>query len=195
MVAVVQSDSLTRLFIGGLIGPVAACLCLIGFWQVRERITPRSPLLGWLTFLSGAAMMVAGSALHALWVPRGLSYRYAAQAYPTELLVALRDYWQAAYYMAAIPAYFCSVLLFVTVLLGRSLYPRWTVLANFGLLSLLTPLATQVPSPVGGILVGGFTNLSIATFFLVSALSTWRTQADQAKAMRGGIRPIAPPNE
>jgi hypothetical protein len=131
-------------------------------------------VLGWLTFLSGCAMMVAGSALHALWAPRGLAYRYAEQAYPAELVGALRDNWQAAYYVAAVPAYICSLLLLVAVLLGRSLYPRWTALANFGLLSLLSPLAQRVPSPFAGILVGGFTNLSIATFFLVSALSMWR---------------------
>jgi len=47
------------------------------------------------------------------------------------------------------------------------------VLANFGLLSLLEPLGSQVPAPLGAILVGGFTNLSIAVFFLVSVLSTW----------------------
>jgi hypothetical protein len=49
------------------------------------------------------------------------------------------------------------------------------VVANFGLLSLLEPLASQVPAPLGAILVGGFTNLSIAVFFLVSVLSTWNT--------------------
>jgi hypothetical protein len=115
MLAVVRSASLTRLFVGGLIGPLAACLCLIGFWRVRECIAPRSPVLGQLTFLSGAAMMVAGSAVHALWVPRGLAYRYAEQGYPPELLAALRDYWQAAYYVAAAPAYVCSFLLLVAV--------------------------------------------------------------------------------
>jgi hypothetical protein len=41
------------------------------------------------------------------------------------------------------------------------------------LLSILAPLASQLPSPIGAILVGGFTNLSIAIFFLVSVLSTW----------------------
>jgi hypothetical protein len=174
MLAVVRSASLTRLFVGGLIGPLAACLCLIGSWRVRECIAPRSPVLGQLTFLSGAAMMVAGSAVHALWVPRGLAYRYAEQGYPPELLAALRDYWQAAYYVAAAPAYVCSFLLLVAVVFRRSLYPRWTVLANFGVLSLLSPLAVGVPSPFGAVLVGGFTNLSIATFFLVSLVSTWR---------------------
>jgi hypothetical protein len=85
----------------------------------------------------------------------------------------LRRYWELAYDLAAVPAYIGAILLLLIVLLGKSVYPRWTVLANFGLLSLLEPLASQVPAPLGAILVGGFTNLSIAVFFLVSVLSTW----------------------
>jgi Family of unknown function (DUF6796) len=38
MLTVLRQGSLTRLFIGGLIGPVAACLCIIGFWHVRQNI-------------------------------------------------------------------------------------------------------------------------------------------------------------
>jgi len=57
---------------------------------------------------------------------------------------------------------------------GKTRYPRWTVFANFGVLSLLAPLAEWVPSPFGAVLVGGFTNLSIALFFFVSVVSTWK---------------------
>jgi hypothetical protein len=66
-----------------------------------------------------------------------------------------------------------AIPLLLVVLFGRTNYQRWTVLANFGLLSLLEPLASRVPSPLGAVLVGGFTNLSVAVFFLVSVLSTW----------------------
>jgi hypothetical protein len=120
-------------------------------------------------------MMVVGSAVHALWVPRGLASRYELQLteYAPDLFGALRRYWELAYDLAAVPAYIGAILLLLVVLLGKSVYPRWTVLANFGLLSLLEPLASQVPAPLGAILVGGFTNLSIAFFFLVSVLSTW----------------------
>ena len=174
MQRVVREASLPRLFIGGLLGPVAACLCIVGFWHVRENIAPKSPLFARLIFYSLAAMMVAGSAVHALWVPRGLAFRYeGAIGVPAELLASLRRYWEIAYYFAAIPAYIGAALLFFVVIFRKSIYPRWTVLANFGLLSLLEPLASQVPAPLGAILVGGFTNLSIAVFFLVSLLSTW----------------------
>ena len=172
---VVREASLTRLFIGGLLGPIAACFCTIGFWHVRQNITARSPLLGRLTFYCFTAMMVAGSAVHALWVPRGLASKYevALNTCAPDLFAALRGYWEVAYNLAAVPAYIGAVLLLFVVLFRRSIYPRWTALANFGLLSLLAPVAARTPAPIGAILVGGFTNLSIAVFFLVSVLSTW----------------------
>ena len=67
-----------------------------------------------------------------------------------------------------------AVLLLGLVALGKTWYPRWTVLANPAALLLLSPLADKVPAPVGAILIGGFTNLAIAVFFLVSVLTTWR---------------------
>jgi hypothetical protein len=177
MQRVVREASLTRLFIGGLLGPIAACFCIIGLWHVHQNITPRSPLLGRLTFYCFATMMVAGSAVHALWVPRGLvsKYEVALNTCAPDLFAALRGYWEVAYNLAAVPAYIGAVLLLFVVVFRRSIYPRWTALANFGLLSLLAPVAARTPAPIGAILVGGFTNLSIAVFFLVSVLSTWNT--------------------
>jgi len=175
MLTVLRQGSLTRLFTGGLVGPVAACLCIIGFWHVRQNIVPCSPLLGRVVFYALVGMMVAGSALHALWVPRGLAIKYSDTVgpYAPELIGALRRYWEIAYDLTAVPAYFGAIVLAILVALGKSLYPRWTVLGNFGLLSLFEPLAARAPAPLGAILVGGFTNLSIATFFLVSLVSTW----------------------
>jgi hypothetical protein len=88
----------------------------------------------------------------------------------------LRNYWQFAYNLAAAPAYLATVLLLPLVLLGKTAYPRWTALANFGVLSLVAPLAERIPAPFGAVVVGGFTNLSIAFFFLVSVMSTWRAR-------------------
>jgi len=177
MERVVREAPLARLFTGGLLGRPAACLCIIGFWHVGQNIAPRSPLLGRVVFYTLAAMMVVGSAVHALWVARGLATKYEEplRAYLPDLFVALRRYWEVAYDLAAVPAYIGAVLLLFAVLFRRSVYPRWTVLANFGLLSLLEPLATQVPAPLGAVLVGGYTNLSIAVFFLASVVSTWNT--------------------
>ncbi|PYI90518.1 MAG: hypothetical protein DMF03_04770 [Verrucomicrobia bacterium] len=176
MLRVLQQASRTRLFGGGLVGPVAACLCLIGCWHVRENMIGRSPVLGRLVFLALASTMVIGGAVHALWVPRGLAIKYSAVvgAVAPELIDSLRSYWQFAYNLAAAPAYIAAVLLLLLVLLGKTAYPRWTVLANFGVLSLLAPLAERIPAPLGAVVVGGFTNLSIAFFFFISVVSTWK---------------------
>ena len=176
MLSVLQQASRTRLFGGGLVGPVAACLCLIGCWHVRENMIGRSPVLGRLVFLALASTMVIGGAVHALWVPRGLAIKYSAVvgAVAPELIDSLRSYWQFAYNLAAAPAYIAAVLLLLLVLLGKTAYPRWTVLANFGVLSLLAPLAERIPAPLGAVVVGGFTNLSIAFFFFISVVSTWK---------------------
>src|SRR4029077_7799128 len=77
MIQVLREGSLPRLFVGGLVGPIAACLCLIGCWHVRGHLITRSPFLGRVAFLALAATVVIGSAVHALWVPRGLAMKYS----------------------------------------------------------------------------------------------------------------------
>jgi len=176
MLQVLREGSWQRLFVGGLVGPIAACLCLIGCWHVRGHLITRSPFLGRVAFLALAATMVIGSAVHALWVPRGLAMKYsdALGGIAPEFITSLKDYWYFAYQMAEVPAYVAAILLLILVLWGKTRYPRWTVFANFGVLSLMAPLAEWVPSPFGAVLVGGFTNLSIALFFFVSVVSTWK---------------------
>jgi len=86
-----------------------------------------------------------------------------------------------AYNLGAAPGYLGAVLLLGLVLLGKTWYPRWTALANPAVLVVLSPLADRAPAPLGAVLSGGFTNLSIALFFLVSVLTTWK-RADDLKS-------------
>src|SRR5438477_6043223 len=50
MLTILQQASRTRLFVGGLVGPVAACLCLIGCWHVRQNLIGHSLFLAALYF-------------------------------------------------------------------------------------------------------------------------------------------------
>jgi hypothetical protein len=175
MIATVRQASDQRLFAGGLIGPVAACLFIVGFWHVFLNVRPKAPTSARVVFLCFAALMVAGSAVHALWTPYGLALKYCyGHGSPcSELLRATRSYWNAAYDLGAVPGYVGAVLLFMLVLLGRTRYPRWTAIANPAVLIFLEPLAAKVPAPLGAVLAGGFTNLSLAFFFLISVGTTW----------------------
>jgi hypothetical protein len=86
----------------------------------------------------------------------------------------MKSYWALAYELGAIPGYIGAALLLGLVLLRKTYYPRWTVIANPAALSMLSPLAARVPSPLGAM----FTNLSIALFFLASVGSTWKGRQD-----------------
>ena len=88
MLATVTQASSQGLFAGGLVGPLAACLCVVGFWHVYLNIRPSSVLLARLMLASFCVLMVAGSAVHTLWTAKGLAlkYCYAGPPEPAQLL-------------------------------------------------------------------------------------------------------------
>jgi hypothetical protein len=165
-----------RLCAGGLVGPVAACLCVLGFWRISQNILPPNGFLARLTLVLFSTLMVFGSAVHTLWTAKGLALKYCYgndDAGCRALLQSVNSYWNLAYNLGAIPGYAAAILLFFLVLLRKTNYPRWTVLFNPAVLIALSPLADKIPAPLGAILTGGSANLSIALFFFVSLITTW----------------------
>jgi hypothetical protein len=185
MLATVAQASPQRLFAGGLVGPIAACMCIVGFWHVYLNIRPSSVFLGRSMLVAFSVMMVAGSAVHTLWTAKGLALKYCyGQGAPcSDLLATTKSYWSLVYNLGAIPGYIGAALLVYLVLLRKTWYPRWTVIANPAVLIMLSPLVDRVPSPLGAILVGGFTNLCIAVFFLVSVSTTWKERVAPGDAL------------
>lgn len=183
LIDTVMSASLPRLFTGGLVGPMAACLCIVGFWHVYLNVRPAQARLGKVMLVAFVVLMVFGSAVHTLWTTRGLAIKYcygSDDAGCRALVQSVNSYWDLAYNLGAVPGYFGAILLMALVLLGKTWYPRWTALANPASLIFLSPLVDRAPAPFGSVLSGGFTNLSIAAFFLVSVCTTW-TRTDDAE--------------
>jgi hypothetical protein len=177
MIATVRNAPLARLYAGGLVGPLAACLCILGFWHVFLNVRHSHARIGRVMLVAFALLMVSGSAIHALWTTKGvaLKYCYGDDDVACRAVVqAVNQYWDIAYYFGAIPAYFAFILLAVLVLFRKTWYPRWAVLSNPAVLLLLSPLTDRAPAPFGAVLAGGFTNLSIALFFAVSIWTTWK---------------------
>jgi len=107
MIATVLRASPERLFAGGLVGPVAACLCLVGFWHVYLNVHPSNLLLGRLMLVLFSVLMVAGSAMHTLWAAKGLAlkYCYGSGAPCSALLAATKSYWTLAFNLGAVPGF------------------------------------------------------------------------------------------
>jgi hypothetical protein len=193
MLATVTNASLARLFAGGLVGPVAACLCIVGFWHVYLNVRPSAARLGQVMLAAFFVLMVFGSAIHTLWTAKGLAIKYCYgndDAGCRALMQAINSYWNLAYNIGAVPGYAGALLLIALVLLGRTWYPKWTVLANPAALMLLSPLADRAPAPFGAILTGGSTNLAIAIFLAVSLSTTWTLQGGQGNRRAALSEPV-----
>ena len=103
MLVTVIHASRERLFAGGLVGPFAACLCIVGFWHVYRNVRPSYIVLGRLMFALFAVLMVAGSAVHTLWTARGLAIKYCCWRwfFSARLIIRGGRCWP-------IPRFFCS---------------------------------------------------------------------------------------
>jgi hypothetical protein len=177
MLSTVRHASQARLYAGGLVGPLAACLCILGFWHVYRNVNPPRGFLARLMLVCFVVLMVFGSAVHALWTAKGLAIQNCFgddDAGCRALLSSVNSYWSLAYNLGAVPGYLAAILLIFLVLFGKTRYPKWTVLANPAFLIFVSPLAERIPAPFGAIFVGGSANLAIALFFLVSILTTWK---------------------
>jgi hypothetical protein len=185
MLANVKNASPARLFAGGLVGPLAACLCIVGFWHVCLNVRPSAARIGQVMLAAFFILMVFGSAIHTLWTAKGLAMKYfygSNDAGCRALLRTANSYGDLAYNIGAMPGYMGGILLVALVLLGKTWYPKWTVLANPAALLLLSPLGEKTPAPFGAILTGGSTNLSIALFLLVSLCTTWNRSQESTPA-------------
>jgi hypothetical protein len=183
MRTVVEGASVARLYAGGLLGPLAAALCILGFWHVYLNVRPGMRRSGVVMLVLLVAMMISGSAVHTLWAARGLAWKFCAGGPQScsSLVAATDAYWVLAYDTAAVPGYAGLILLGLLVVTRRTWYPAWTVVANPGVLILLSPLAATIPEPLGAPLVGGSTNLAITLFFVVSLVTTWQRREPTAR--------------
>lgn len=110
MVATVSRASIGRLYAGGLVGPLAACFCMVGFWHVCMNVRRSNATLAYFIYVLFILLMVAGSAVHTLWTAKGLALKYCSnQSGPcSSLLAAIKSYWLLAYNIGAVPGYLDS---------------------------------------------------------------------------------------
>jgi hypothetical protein len=170
---VITEESDTRIVIGGFIGPIAAILYCVGFLSVYSMISPRNRMLAIVVTGGAAVMMVIGGTYHAMWSIRAFLIKAGLSSGDYQALYTqIKDYTLIFYNTMLAGAGVVSVLLLFAVPSGRSLYPRWSVVVNPGILFLLRPLADLIPAPLGAIITGGYLNLVFVIFFTVSVLVT-----------------------
>ena len=150
-----------RVRLGGLLGPVAAFLYIVGFVGLSMLGAGN---LSWAMSAVAALLafaLICGGAYHA-------QYPYLAIAARTgddSLVEQVAGNIMALQRMATVPMYAGFVLLGVLIALGQTALPQWMVV--------LTPLVTsflgfawlRMPQPIRCVLFGGWSNLVFTIMF------------------------------
>jgi len=172
--------SVVRLMIGGALGPIGAILYAVGFRHLYLAMRDGDLRLAQIAFVAFATMMAFGGAVHSNYVTTGLVLRAreAAQAADLEVMETLLEqsdgYIRFLYIILGTFGLVASFVFVYAVLARRTRYPRWIVFLTPTLLTLAFPLTRFVPSPVGGIVFGGFANIAFLIFFIVSTSVLWK---------------------
>lgn len=170
---------LLRLMIGGAIGPIGSILYAIGFWHIFLALKPGSKILSKITFSAFASMMIVGGAFHSGFVNTGLILRAKNSIHAPDLEVMKSLIAQSNTYIHFLYniIYFLGLIATITylyvILFKKTYYPKWIVLFTPTLLLFTAPVAKLIPSPAGGIIYGGYNNLTFLLFFCISTVILW----------------------
>ena len=150
-----------RVRAGGVLGPVAAFLYVVGFAGLPLLAEGDLAWLAWLTAGLLSFALICGGAYHA-------QYPYLAIAARTEddsLVEQVAGNIMALQRLATVPMYAAFVLFGIAVVAGQTALPPWSVVLTPLVTSFLGFLWLRVPQPARCVLFGGWSNLVFTIMF------------------------------
>ena len=150
-----------RVRAGGVLGPVAAFLYVVGFAGLPLLAEGDLAWLAWLTAGLLSFALICGGAYHA----QSPYLASAARPEDDSLVEQVAGTSRALQRLATVPMYAAFVLFGIAVVAGQMALPPWSVV--------LTPLVTsflglawlRVPQPARCVLFGGWSNLVFTIMF------------------------------
>lgn len=162
-----------RLTLGGIAGPIAACLFIVGFAHVFVALRPG----GTRKAFTCAAGLASGYVILGAWHAAGPLIAFIIRLLPSDVHPSSHESWTYMMNLGCVgfvPAAASLLLLPALILLSKSLYPKWFALLTPGILYSCTFVFVYVPAPVGGYLVMGSGSLSFLVFFVASTAVLWQ---------------------
>lgn len=160
----------SRLYIGGLLGPVAGFLCAIGYIHAFTMSTNDHFFLMYFVMLINALGAVLGGAYHLQCAHLGITRRLDDQKAYQETLTFLK----IQKIGLAIIMGFGGLVLAVYIAFGMTAAPRWLALVTPAVLTLLLPLLRKLPGTFGVLIAGGWLNLACIIYYIVLTYSLLR---------------------
>lgn len=161
-----------RLTVGGITGPIAACLFIVGFAHVFLALRPGGKRMAFLC----AAGYSSGYVILGAWHAAGPLIAFISRLLPADANPTAHESWTYMMNLSItgfVPAAFSLLLLPILILARTTHYPKWFALLSPGLIYLSTSAFIFVPAPIGGFLVMGSGSLSFLLFFVASTVVLW----------------------
>lgn len=161
IIDIMKRESRTRLYLGGMLGPVAAFIYCIGYYHLVLFIDDRFVIAGWVCFLVNCLGIICGGAYHSHCANLGLIGRLENQDAMDEVLKYMNVQKIVAFGLQAVG----FLALAVFIIAGWTTLPRWMAVLTPGVLVMLTPIMRKLPKGFHMIICGGWTNLISVIYY------------------------------
>ena len=159
--------SITRLTIGGLIGPFAAFLYVIGFYQIYLAIKPSHKKMAKVIFVLLSLGILYGGAFHSHFTYLG----FISSTNSAETLQLAEAYAKINSYLMILPAIIAHIALVFLILKNKTYYPKWMVLFSPVVLLWFSGILQLLPQPFMIIIAGGWNNIIFILLFSMSTIT------------------------
>lgn len=156
-----------RIFIGGIIGPLAAALYIFGFLHIPALALPQFHIIAWTLFGLFTLSYVFGGAFHMAWIFLGDAAQINDEKQWSSIQARFYRLKPIVFGLLLIPTLSLSLFLLFG---GLGLSPWYTCVSPM-VLALLLPILRKIPQPIGVWIWGGWTNLIFAIYYAALLLT------------------------
>lgn len=181
-----------RITLGTFLGVFMLPFQIAGLVPMYIGLRPSGKAVPAVTGLAGAHGLIMGVAFHTTYafLAGGWKLYHSANgglsageegAGPSALMDDFQFYWRLIIVIMAIDLILLSILYIITVLKGRTLFPKWMAALNpAAIMTVIVLIMLAAPVPVGGYAAPTMLNLSALIFFIVSASVVCRKLKNEA---------------
>lgn len=162
-----QRSSSRRIFIGGIIGPLAATLYILGLLHIPTLALQQYRSHAWILFALFALSYVFGGAFHMAWIFLGDAAKMDDDKQWYSIQVRFSQFKPIIFGFLSLSALLLSILILIG---GLGISPGYTCITPMVLI-LLLPILRKIPQPIGIWIWGGWTNLVFVIYYTVLLLT------------------------
>lgn len=162
-----------RLTLGGVGGPIAACIFVVGIAHIFIALRPGGPRLAGLCAVGLATGYVILGAWHAA-LPMFAFVNRLQPGAENPMDHESWNYLVTLGFVGFVPAAFSLILFPFLIMIRKTLYPKWFAVLTPGILYACALFSfAPFPAPIGGFLVMGSGSLSFLFYFVFSTAILW----------------------